>query len=322
MKILPIIIVFFFLCVPQANARYVKLPDGSFFKTPIETYGNDSLFAYCEAFSRHPNAFFGKAPSNCDNDFYEKFKKFYFAGKMPVLKMVPLIQYGQWYLNEKQLSGYAMFCEAYSQHSLTKTDKDFQQEKTFFCNRNTNASTASAPIQRSTTESVTSLSTSSSSSNNVMLDTFINLIVQASLITLLFFLLTIGLSFKNLQKPTQCARWTGALVSSIVSVLLLFKNTKALFTTDYFIVVVLNFIVFYIIGFLGGFIWRKFRPLSFSDYRLDSESILWEQALAETENEQRDNALWAQCFAEANGNVDIAKATYIKYRVSQMKESK
>jgi hypothetical protein len=320
MKKLSIIIVFFFLCVPQANARYVKLPDGSFFKTPIGKYENDGSFAYCEAFSRHPNAFFGKAPFNCDNDFYEKFKEVYFAGKMPALKMVPVIQNGQWYLNEKQLSGYAMFCEAYSQHSLTKTDKDFQQEKAFFCIRTTSASTVSTPIQRSATESVTSLATSSTI--NVMLDTFINLIVQVSLITLLFFLLTIGLSFKNLQKPTQCARWTGALVSSIVSVLLLFKNTKPLFTTDYFIVVVLNFIVFYIIGFLGGFIWRKFRPFSFSDYRLNSESILWEQALAETENEQRDNALWAQCFAEANGNVNVAKATYIKYRVSQLKGSK
>lgn len=52
-----------------------------------------------------------------------------------------------------------------------------------------------------------------------------------------------------------------------------------------------------------------------ADTALTDDTALWEQALNELEHHTYQRGLWAQCFAQANGNDQIAKARYLKQRV-------
>ena len=45
---------------------------------------------------------------------------------------------------------------------------------------------------------------------------------------------------------------------------------------------------------------------------------LYAKALYELEGGKRIDGLWAKCFADANGVENVAKAQYIKIRVSQL----
>lgn len=49
----------------------------------------------------------------------------------------------------------------------------------------------------------------------------------------------------------------------------------------------------------------------------DSEEI-WERISKEMDGEIKNKALWAKSFAEANGNLESAKATYMKSRYDQL----
>lgn len=54
-----------------------------------------------------------------------------------------------------------------------------------------------------------------------------------------------------------------------------------------------------------------------TDNAITSEDKLWELALLELDSPARVNWLWAKLFSEAEGNENLARANYIKIRVSQ-----
>ena len=49
-----------------------------------------------------------------------------------------------------------------------------------------------------------------------------------------------------------------------------------------------------------------------------SEEEYWEKSFTEFNSSQRKEGLWAKCFAEANGDENIAKANYLKVRTTQL----
>lgn len=55
---------------------------------------------------------------------------------------------------------------------------------------------------------------------------------------------------------------------------------------------------------------------------LVNEEELWEQALLECDGDGRKQGLWAKCFASANGNESVAKATYMRERVQQLQKER
>ena len=52
----------------------------------------------------------------------------------------------------------------------------------------------------------------------------------------------------------------------------------------------------------------------------DPEEELYATAAAELDDGNRDEGLWAKCFAECDGDENKAKALYLKTRVGRLKE--
>lgn len=53
-----------------------------------------------------------------------------------------------------------------------------------------------------------------------------------------------------------------------------------------------------------------------------NEDKFWEMAIEEFDGESRKKGLWAKCFAEADGDENKAKASYLKQRVVELKTEK
>lgn len=50
------------------------------------------------------------------------------------------------------------------------------------------------------------------------------------------------------------------------------------------------------------------------------EEALWAQAFAECEGQERNHGVWAKALAESDGNVEAARAKYLKVRFQQLRE--
>lgn len=328
MKKLLTIVCFFIMSFTNVEAKYVKLPDNSYYKIPTGKYEGDASFWFCFAYSKYPNAYSLISPSNqtCGNDFYIKFKEIYFEQnnqKELILEAVPLLQNGDWILNNKKLSGNAMFCDAYTQASQTKENIEYQKEKAFFCN--TNSLVPAQNIQTNTNQT-SKVSTFASISNNevntgqAFIDALTTVALRIVLIVGIFYLLTIGVTVKNLNKPSHNGRWWGALLGSMVAVLLMFKNPQPTYSNSWLEIIIINFVLFYVIGFFIAYAWKLLHNKSIKKSAIVNDESLWAMALSEVDNERQQKALWARCFAEANGNNEKAKAMYIKERVWQLKQ--
>lgn len=326
MKKILFVLFLFASTLTTVEAKYLKLPDGSFYEIHAGKYQDDTRLWYCVAYSKYPNAFYMKAPTDCGSDFYKKFEEYYFemSGKNEkLIQAVPLLQNGDWFLNERKLSGYEMFCDAYTRSNQTKNNAEYQRERDYFCARNKNSSLTNRQITTSDTLAPSSANSSVSNSTTDLGQAISNALqtdlLRTALMIGFFFLLTIGVSIKNLSKPSHCGRWWGALLGSIIAVLLMFKNLQPVYSNTWFQIIGINFTIFYGIGFLIAYFWRKFRNKSSTHVANLNDDSLWAQALSETEGTNRENGLWAKCLAESNGVTEVAKAIYIKLRVKQLK---
>ena len=285
-------------------------------------YEDDAQLWNCWAYSKYPNAFFFQAPIDCGNIYYKKFEEFYFetnSRKEQQLQVIPLLQNGDWFLNDKKLSGYEMFCDAYTRANLTKNNTEYQRERDYFCAKSTKIP---APITQNTSSSAT-LTSRTSTSNNIDLstaatDAMLAVALRTSLMVGIFLVLTIGVSIKNLSKASHCGRWWGALLASIIAVLLMFSNTQPTYSEAWFQIITINFLLFYALGFSIAYTWQKLRNRPPAKTTKTEDDALWALALAETEGTNRQDGLWAKCLVESNGITDVARAAYIKQRVKQL----
>lgn len=384
MKTLLLTLCIFISCISTADAKYVKLPDGSFYPVHEGKYENDAALWYCYSFSIYPNAFFMQAPTKCGDNFYNKFKEVYFQDHRRVLSVIPLLEKNDWFLNEKQLSGNEMFCDAYTRSNLTKDYPPYQMEKQFFCNASGNAATGkAAKVAQNEGSLAHSVSETANNWTNGDVQAAILSAVETELFRTVvmigvFFLLTIGVSRKNLSRPTHNGRWWGALLGSIVATLLAFKNPQPTFSQAYFITIAINLLLVYSVVFFVAYLWRKHLnktqknrdnssiPLAAAtaarhDEKYDgsvpeksgettqrhhqssiaatpinaetpvitasniakvnatsTEEQIWALASHEMGSLNRNEGLWAKCFAEADGDDAKTKVAYLRQRVTQL----
>lgn len=153
------------------------------------------------------------------------------------------------------------------------------------------------------------------------------------------FLSTIFISwiFYKIYKGKNWARVTW-LVTVVFGTLFIFNSTfnspltptgskiHILFST------ILNIVIFYIIFISPSRFWFSSKS-DHSGFNYDNKSIsnsnsslinnekYWTDTLEEFEGPNRKPGLYAQCFSYANGDENIAKAEYLKRRVSELIES-
>lgn len=149
----------------------------------------------------------------------------------------------------------------------------------------------------------------------------ITLAIRGVIAFCLFKLITTSLTRKTLYTPIDNARWVGAWLMG-VSVLTNPSLNKS--DLDFYIGSVVLAIVWFLIGFVIGFLWRKVKPLTPASNQKSSAPIddekLWEEALAELNSPNKNEGLWAKCFSEANGDEAKARAQYLSLKVAKLKQ--
>jgi hypothetical protein len=96
-----------------------------------------------------------------------------------------------------------------------------------------------------------------------------------------------------------------------------------------------------LIGFAIGYIWRlvRLRSIQRNNSSISTESAanertlshpfeistnsddrIWEWAILEFDSDARKKGLWARCYAECDGNSEIAKAKYLRIRFAEMRD--
>ena len=150
----------------------------------------------------------------------------------------------------------------------------------------------------------------------------LTILIRGAIAFCLFKLITLNLTRKTLYSPVNSGKWVGAWLMGI-SILSNPSLNKS--DIDFYVGAVIMAVVWFVIGFGIGFMWRKFKPLSsvISQQKIagvDDES-LWEQASAELNSPNKNEGLWAKCFAEASGDEAKARAQYLSARVSKLKQA-
>ena len=148
----------------------------------------------------------------------------------------------------------------------------------------------------------------------------VTVLIRGAIAFFLFKFITLNLTRKNIDTPIKTGRWVGSWLmgASILTSPSLHKTDL-----DFYVGTAIMAVVWFLIGFAIGFVWRKFKPLNsvMSQHKnigVDDER-LWEQASAELNSSNKNEGLWAKCFAEANGDESKAKAQYLGARVSKLK---
>jgi lysylphosphatidylglycerol synthetase-like protein (DUF2156 family) len=81
---------------------------------------------------------------------------------------------------------------------------------------------------------------------------------------------------------------------------------------------IIGIIFITMLGFLIGFLFYKLSNKSHSSN--EKEDSLWETALDEIEQNNKDAATWAKAISESMGDTDKAKAIYLRKRVEALIE--
>ena len=159
-------------------------------------------------------------------------------------------------------------------------------------------------------------------------DTVTELAARTIVAAVLFLILTTGTLKGPRVTPIQTAQWVAAWLGAI-SVLALQKTSLIASPGDFFLILIGPFLFYYFLGFVGGFLWRKLRPLRATAIA-SSPSIVtvgdtpdeeyWATALTEFNSTERKTGLWARVFSEAQGNEAMAKASYLKARATELRD--
>ena len=135
----------------------------------------------------------------------------------------------------------------------------------------------------------------------------------------MFKLLTLGLDKYSIITAHQQGRWVaGWLVGGIIFIQSLKQLTEGKYL-DFFALLILLILVAWIMGYVFGVLWFKFKNYK-KTYSHNSNRIIdekhWE--LAENEfNSERKTGLWAESYSDAKGDENLAKAIYLKKRATQ-----
>jgi hypothetical protein len=135
----------------------------------------------------------------------------------------------------------------------------------------------------------------------------------------LFKLITLNLTRKNIDTPYRAGRWVGGFLMGL-SILTYQSHSKS--DADFYFEIAIMAPAYFVIGFCVGFFWRKFKPLKVDvQKQFVNDEIYWEQALAELNSSQKNDGLWAKCFAESNGDEAMAKASYLTHTANKFKQN-
>lgn len=140
----------------------------------------------------------------------------------------------------------------------------------------------------------------------------------------LFKLITRKLTRKTTFTPMENGRWVGAwlLGASLISFQSSNKSTE-----DFYFGIILVSIVWFLVGFVIGFVWRKLRPLNKIGDSIEGlgtanrnidEPQYWEQASEEFNSDGRNKALWTKLFAQYEGDAGKAEAAYLRQRFEEL----
>jgi hypothetical protein len=134
-----------------------------------------------------------------------------------------------------------------------------------------------------------------------------------------FKLVTINLTRKTLYTSVRNGRWVGAWLMG-VSILTYQSSYKS--DADFYFGIILVSVVWFILGFVIGFVWRAFKPIKEALAQQNivevNDEKLWERAAVELNSDAKNEGLWIKCFAESNGDEAKAKAMYLKEAVKRL----
>jgi hypothetical protein len=147
-----------------------------------------------------------------------------------------------------------------------------------------------------------------------------HLLIKGGVAFVIFKSLTLGLSRHSIISAHQQGRWlSGWFVGATILIQSLKQLTDGKYL-DFFGLLILTILVAWIMGYVIGVLWFKFRNYK-KNYDHNSihkiDERYWE--FAENEfNSERKTGLWAESYAEAKGDENFAKAIYLKKRATQL----
>ena len=164
------------------------------------------------------------------------------------------------------------------------------------------------------------------------------IIFRGAIAIAVWYALSYGLSAQQ-NSPAKNGRRVGAWLAAAV----VFSTAQSLNRTEADLacicIIVITAPVWYLFGFVGGYVWRKMRPLNASAVGSPARTAIqvagliqadtpiqhvapdeqhWAAALTEFDSDDRRAGLWARVYAEAQGNEASAKANYLKARASEL----
>jgi MORN repeat len=167
------------------------------------------------------------------------------------------------------------------------------------------------------------------------LDLF-QIIFRGAIAIAVWYALSYGLSEQQ-NSPAKNGRRVGAWLAAAVVFSAAQSSNRTAADVAYTILITAPF--WYLFGFVGGYVWRKMRPLNASavgspartaiqvDSLIQADAPIqhvapdeqhWAAALTEFDSDDRRAGLWARVYAEAQGNEASAKANYLKARATEL----
>lgn len=150
----------------------------------------------------------------------------------------------------------------------------------------------------------------------------VTVLIRGAIAFCLFKFITLNLTRKNIDTPIKTGRWVG---SWLMGISILSNPSLHKSDIDFYVGTAIMAVVWFVIGFGIGFVWRKFKPFNsvVPTHKLADvdDERLWEQASAELNSPNKNEGLWTKCFAEANGDEAKAKAQYLNIAVKKIKYS-
>ncbi len=137
----------------------------------------------------------------------------------------------------------------------------------------------------------------------------------------LFYILSFGLINKPKDTAVKNGRWVASTLAmmSFIGYSLQYDNqVRNLVESG------IAAVVWFAIGFVIGYVWFKFKSVKAGAAKSDdakssnSNENVYLLASKELSSDLRNEGLWAKCYADADGNLDIANARYIKSRAAQL----
>ena len=159
----------------------------------------------------------------------------------------------------------------------------------------------------------------------------VTIVIRGAIAFGLFKLITANLTRKTTFTPVENGKWVGAWLLGMC--LISFPSTHKN-VADFYYGITIASLGWLLIGFLLGYVWRKFKPLKLSgviahgtealvpiDGSIPNnlESKYWEMASNELNSDHKNLGLWTQCFAQSDGDENKAKAKYLSLRFEELK---